>query len=104
MDIAQVTQQASEVALSIDQITGWIIKMVGALSAVIVALAGVVAYLFKSLISEQKKWSETQLQMQKDTNQIINENTAALENLSEGIKGVPQQIELILKSHLLDKR
>jgi hypothetical protein len=104
MDIAQVTQQASEVALSIDQITGWIIKMVGALSAVIVALAGVVAYLFKSLISEQKKWSETQLQMQKDTNQIINENTTALENLSEGIKGVPQQIELILKSHLLDKR
>lgn len=104
MDLAQITQQASEVALSIDQITGWIIKIVGALSAVIVALAGVVAYLFKSLISEQKKWSETQLAMQKETNQAINNNTAALGKISEGMESIPTQIEMVIKMHLLDKK
>jgi len=104
MDITQITQQASEVALSIDQITGWIIKIVGALSAVIVALAGVVAYLFKSLISEQKKWSESQLAMQKETNQAINNNTTALGKISEGMDNIPTQIEMIIKMHLLDKK
>lgn len=104
MDVAQVTQQVSEVALSVEQITGWIIKIVGTLAAVIVALAGVVAYLFKSLISEQKKWSETQLAMQKETNQAINNNTAALGKISEGMENIPTQIEMVIKMHLLDKK
>jgi hypothetical protein len=104
MDINNVVQSASEVALSIDQITGWILKIVGALSAVIICLATVVAFLFKMLIAEQKKWSETQLTMQKETNQVINDNTNALKSLSEGIKSIPDHIETVLKLHLIEKK
>lgn len=100
----EVLQATAEVSLSVAEITGWVIKIVGALAAVIMALGGVVAYLFKTLISEQKKWSETQLLMQKETNQVINDNTTALNGLSEGLKAIPEHIETVLKLHLLEKR
>jgi len=109
MDANQVSDTVSQlgaeqVALSIQQITGWVMKIIGALSGVIALLGTVVAYLFRSLITEQKKWSETQIIMQKETNQIINDNTQALDNLSDGIKSIPQQIETVLKLHLLEKK
>lgn len=104
MDITTITQQASEVALSVEQITGWVLKIVGALAAVIMCLGGVVAYLFRTLISEQKKWSDTQLVMQKETNKVINDNTVALNSLTDGIRSIPDNIETVLKLHLLEKK
>ncbi len=100
----ETVQTAAEVALSIDQITGWVIKIIISMSGVIVTLAAVVGYLFKEFKADQKKWYETQLTIQKETNQVINDNTNALKGLSEGLKAIPDHIETVLKLHLMERK